>query len=127
MRGGHLHNEVLIAPLEAAARRLGARTHLEHPVSVGSRTLFLDLAIFIGLHRIAVEAELSPARIRNDLRKAFAFRAHELWIVAPNAQRARVFRRALKVPAASSTGTRVFVFTQGQAAQRIIDSFPFRS
>lgn len=127
IRGGHLHNEVLIRPLNECALDGGARTSLEYSVRVGTRTLFIDLVVIIGLYRIAVEAELTPKRVQNDIEKATAFGAHELWIVTPTTRSVKTILNSLPAKSIEMTGPKVFVLTQGQAVHRIVNCFPVLS
>ena len=84
MRGGYVHNRVLLDPIDTKAWRSGARVDREVAIRVGGQVLYGDLLIRDGSKRILVEAELSSKRIPNDLAKAAAFEVCELWLVVPN-------------------------------------------
>ena len=125
MRGGFLHNKVLIEPLDTSLRRAGAVTHLEYAVRVDDRIGYVDLFAELIGRRIAVEAERSVHRIEGDLRKAEALEVDELWIVVPTAGVARSVRRKLRSITVGIDCRRVFVLTQGQALQRVRKCLPF--
>ena len=94
MRGGYVHNRVLLDPIEQKARRLGAVVDREAPIRVGGRVLYGDLLIRNGSRQVLVEAEMSSRRVPNDLAKAMAQGA-SLWIIVPNARVADSVRRKL--------------------------------
>ena len=96
MRGDFLHNDVLLDPFETHFNRLLARVWREYPVGPGRDARHLDLFILYGSHRIAVEAELGPDRVRNDVMKAIAVKATALIIVTPNRPVARRVKRRLQ-------------------------------
>ena len=77
MRGGYLHNQVLIGTLQRDAKALGCETQLEVPVQVQDSVWFIDLVVRSGSVLIAVEAELSARRVVRDLLKARALQ--RLW------------------------------------------------
>ncbi len=86
MRGGYVHNHVLLDPIEQKARRLGAAVEREAAIRVGGRVLYGDLLIRGGSRRILVEAELSSRRVPNDLAKAAALGTCDLWVVVSNSR-----------------------------------------
>ena len=118
MRGGYVHNHVLLDPIEQKARRLGAAVDREAAIRVGGRVLYGDLLIRDGSRRILVEAELSSRRVPNDLAKAAALGACDLWVVVPNPKVARSVRWKL-----SQQGIQprpgLFVLLLPQALQRL--------
>lgn len=142
MRGGFIHNYVLIAGLLRSFEAQGWSCDTEVPVRMGETIGFVDLLAERDGYCIAVEAEMSARRVDRDLRKADALRATELWIVTPNAHIAGAVRRALHrmdvritrgdagwgsglgqaTWDAGNNGVAVFVLTQGAAAQRVRDS-----
>ena len=127
MRGGFLHNVVLITALVLEWTKRGARTWREAAVHLGHTTGYIDLLVEIAGFRVAIEAELTPRRVANDIEKAIAVRAQELWVVVPDAQVARAIRRKLHlVPIAEGT-PKIFVLTLGQAKQRVRNLVPFIS
>lgn len=139
MRGGRIHNDVLIAPLLRSFEAAGWTGDTEVPVRMGETIRFIDLVAERDGCCIAVEAEMSGRRIDRDLEKAQAIHAAELWIVTPNARVAGAARRTLRrmgVGLASRNdgllggsgrsrvghggrGASVFVLTQGAAEQRV--------
>ncbi len=127
MRGGYLHNVILIESVASEAISRGARTWREYAMTRGPRTGYMDLLIEFGTYRIAVEAELTPKRVANDVAKAIGLGVQELWIVVPDAQIARAVHRRLNRVTGHKGELQVFVLTQGQAKQRIMNSFPFCS
>ena len=91
-----MHNNVLIASLDRLAQRLGASTHREVWVSTKTVQGYIDLIIRKGDLCVACEAENSPRRVRNDIRKAAALGAHYLLIVVPTGLVGRAVRRCLR-------------------------------
>ena len=82
MRGGYIHNRVLLEPIAQKALCIpGARVDQEVAIRVDDQILYGDLLIQFGSRRILVEAELTSKRIENDLIKAAAMEPCELWVV----------------------------------------------
>lgn len=123
MRGGFLHNDVLIGVLENEIRRLGGRCRREVQVVVQNHLRYIDLAAEVAGRQIALEAELTSKRVRNDIAKAHAFCADELWIVVPNHGVARSVLREVNSTPTTDLRPKISVLTQGQAKQRIRDYF----
>lgn len=124
MRGDHLHNRVLIGQLERMLRRSGARTQCEAPTRTSAGTGFIDLLAQRDGLCLAVEAELTARRIPNDVAKAAACGADELWILVPNARASEAVRRALDRRVSNISVLAVRVLTLGQAKHRIAQHFP---
>lgn len=126
MRGGYVHNRVLIEPIERAARRLGCEVDREVPIGREGRVLYGDLLIRQASTRILVEVEMSSRRIPNDLSKVAALEVCDLWIVVPNSRVAGSVRRKL-----SRQGTQprpgLFVLLLPQALQRLEELFALNS
>lgn len=95
MRGGFVHNRVLIAPVESAFRILGASVHREHPVGSGGCHGFVDLWVIYLACRIACEAEMSSDRVWRDMEKAILLKATLLLILVPKAGVAESVRSRL--------------------------------
>lgn len=113
MRGGYLHNEVMAAELRAALAELGARVRAEYPTGRGRRAGAVDLFAEVAGLKIAIEVELGPRRIENDIRKAETLRADLLLVVAPTAAVAGGIKDLLRtIP---KPGVRVQVRTFGCA------------
>ncbi len=119
MRGGWVHNRVLIDPITQKALRLGAQVDREVAIEVGGRVLYGDLLIQVGARRVLVEAELSARRIPNDLTRAMAFGACELWLVVPNPRVARSVRRKVHKQSIGPGTPRLFILLLPQALQRL--------
>ena len=119
MRGTHLHNQVLIGPLDEAFRSLGGATTREYYINTGGVVGAVDLLVQQDHIRLAVEAELSVKRIGHDLRKATALRVDELWIVVPTVRLVRGVRRKVATLPLPPPWLDVFVLTQGQALSRV--------
>lgn len=119
MRGGYLHNRILVEALAQKASQLGFQVDREVPIAVDKRVLYGDLLIQRHSHSILVEAELSPRRIANDLLKATASGAHELWLVVPNSRVARSVRIGLSRRARRPRTFGLFVLSLPQALQRL--------
>lgn len=96
MRGGFVHNRILIAALAAFFHQIGAQMRFEHRVGQGRRAGYVDLVVDIGDTRIVCEVELTPDRVPNDVAKAIALKAKLLLIVAPTGAIARRIRRRLR-------------------------------
>ena len=118
MRGGYIHNHVLLDPIEQKARRLGASVDREAAIRVAGRVLYGDLLIRDGSRRILVEAELSSRRIPKDLAKASALGPCDLWIVVPNPRVARSVRRKLSRHGIKSEPG-LFILLLPEALQRL--------
>ena len=91
MRGGFLHNEILVRPIERFFLSVGGLVCREYPAGNG----FVDLFIQWESYRIVTEAELQWRRIGNDVVKATALHADLLLIVTPTWQTARLVRRKI--------------------------------
>jgi len=126
MRGGPIHNHVLLDPVDREFKAVGAYTHREMTVRFGKQIGYVDLYAELDSHRICVEAELSAKRIANDLKKAMAANATALWIIVPNVQVRRAVQRQLKrLHLRSNDG--IFVLSLCQALERIRNCFPLIS
>lgn len=95
MRGGFVHNHVLLAPLEELFVAHGASVHREYLVTLKNGCGFMDSFVRFGCWRIACEAELCPKRVPNDMAKAIAAHAHWLLILTPRPQVATACARRL--------------------------------
>jgi hypothetical protein len=118
MRGGFIHNQILVAPIEAALRALGALTQREYPVEVSSGYHgYVDLFAVLDGKRIVCEAEQTDDRIRTDIAKAAALKADLLLIIMPSHRVAREVERMLSRLATSSV--RICCLTLGGAIQQL--------
>lgn len=124
MRGGRLHNEIIIDPLDHAFREIGASVRREMFVRIGADTAYADLVAELGGWRFVVEAELSARRVANDLLKGMALDADELWIVVPDRRIAGCVERRLAALAVRRNQGGLFVLTLGQALQRVRNYLP---
>ena len=84
MRGGYVHTDQLILPLETWLRLQGAGVHREYRIVMDGRVGWGDLLAIHGRLRLLVEAELTPDRVAGDLWKAEAVEATHLLIPVPN-------------------------------------------
>lgn len=124
MRGGYLHNDVILKRIETALRDRGASVVREQFVSIPNGNGYIDLFADVSGTRIAIEAELTTRRCMNDIAKAIAADAHELWIVTPNARTATAVREFLASRTPDPVATYpVFVLTLGQALQELTNRF----
>ncbi len=115
MRGGHLHNAVLLGPLIEFAATGGARVRLERWVDPLG---FIDATVETPLGLVAIEAERTSRRVLSDVAKAERLGAAELWIVVPTSLVAHaVDRRIEALPRPPRVPT--FVLTQGAAKHRL--------
>ena len=96
MNNGFVHNIVLLIPVAAYFRQLGADVRWEHPVSCNSFTGYVDLVVDFNGWRLACEAEMSSRRIDRDVVKAKAIGAAALGIVTPTGRVAQACRRKLR-------------------------------
>lgn len=119
MRGGFLHNQMLIAPVKAAFDVCGAQTTEEVWLRAKSCEGFVDLVAEYQNLRIAVEAELTPLRIPRDIVKAVAIGADELWLIVPNAAVRRTAHQRLRRHYPDQWPGRVRTMTPPQAIQHI--------
>ena len=119
MRGGYIHNRVLLDPIAQNALQLGFLIDREVPIAVGERVLYGDLLIQRHSQLILVEVELSSKRIANDLLKAEALGACELWLVIPNPKVARSVRRFLSRQPFKSGTCDLFVLLLPKVLQRL--------
>jgi len=121
MRGGFLHNEVLLAPLAALVRAAGVECFAEFQIRDGRNSGFIDLYFEGNGRRVAVEAETRSERERNDVFKALQVNATHLLIVTPDSRTAAAIRRRLdrEFPASESIDLCIEVFPFSAAKQRI--------
>ena len=121
MRGGYLHNDVLIDRMDTEWGMIGAQTSREAAVTddQGRTTGYIDLLVRLSSGLIAVEAELTPRRIPRDLEKAETLAVTELWIVVPDVRVRRLVKRRLQRSRATLFSGEVFVLTLGEALQRV--------
>ncbi len=123
MRGGFLHNHILLDPVEDLLLQLGATVRREHAVHFGGSLGFIDLTAELGHHRIACEAELTADRVLSDLRKAEAWAATLLVIIVPTRRVAQSIQRAVDgAPGVHPPGG-VWVLPLGPALARLRDCF----
>ncbi len=127
MRGGYLHNHVLLDPIEMHFSALGARQRREHPTARGRSAGFVDLFIEHRPWRIACEAELSSRRIENDLAKAASLHASLLMIVVPTKRVARAVQRKLQNIESPQLELPIWVLPLGPMLRRIALCFPLNS
>ena len=96
MKNGHIHDQVLLLPVDRQFRSLGAEVIREYPVLVNGRRGFIDLYISFPTWRLAAEAENTPRRVGWDGEKAAAAGAGGLVILTPTWQVARACRKAVR-------------------------------
>lgn len=121
MRGGFLHNQVLIAPLAALLAEWGWKVSLEHRTGPGRGAGYVDLFAERDGDRTVIEAELSADRVARDLHKANALRVTLLVIVVPDQRTANAVERKLQgLPSGDgSTISEVWCLPLGLARQRL--------
>lgn len=119
MRGGYIHNRVLLDPIAQKAWCFGAQVDREVAIRVNERVLYGDLLIRARSKRILVEAQLSSKRIPNDLAKAAAIGACELWVVVPNPRVAGSVRQKLLQLSIEPGTSGLFILSLPQALQRL--------
>ena len=122
MRGGYIHNRVLVDPIAQKALCIpGARVDQEVAIRVGNQILYGDLLIQFGCQRILVEAEITAKRIENDLVKAAAMEPCELWVVVPNPRVKKSVERKLSRQLIPLQRVKLFVLLLPQALQRLTE------
>ena len=119
MRGGYLHNKILLDPLDRAFQGVGALVRREMMVRLDSRIAYVDLFAELSGRKFAVEAELSVHRIESDLKKGMALNADELWIVVPHRRAARCVERGFAAMTVRCNQDGLFVLTLSQALERV--------
>jgi hypothetical protein len=127
MKGGFLHNEVLLKPFADHFTALGAEVLAEHPVEPGRSPRSVDLFVVHGSDRIVVEAELTPRRVVLDIEKARVLGATLLLVVMPTAGIARAAERLLagrSRAGMSFARLPLWIEPLGPAKRRVRDRFP---
>ena len=121
MRGKMIHNLALVAPLESAARKLGATVCREYRVVTRSVDGFVDLFVSYKSRRIVFEAERTLDRVRWDIMKAVALKADQLHIIFPNGRLARAAQTRADEAKASwkLNGLEILCLTVSAALQRL--------
>ncbi|MCC6970884.1 MAG: hypothetical protein IT434_11765 [Phycisphaerales bacterium] len=127
MRGGFIHNKILLAPIRADCRAANIRLREEVPAGQGRRAGHVDLVLGDGQFQIAVEAECSPKRVSQDVLKAGALGVVELWIVVPTPAIRRGAIAGLGSCCCCVPTLSVFVFSLLQARQRLAVCLPLFS
>ena len=124
MRGGYLHNMLLIGGVQEECVRRGIKTAIEVKVSDRIGTGYIDLVMEIDGYRIAVEAELTSKRIEKDVWKARVARVDELWILVPNKRVEKSLRRTLACLPRPSKDLAIYVLPLGGAIKELSNRFP---
>ena len=123
-----LHRDVLLAGPENALRCRGAMVRREFPTGTGRRCGRIDLVAKVHSYCLAIEVELTAHRVANDVNKAVAIGADELWIIAPNRRVAAALRRKLNRLQLGPATPPVSILLLGQVAKRVNEltafSFP---
>lgn len=127
MRGNPIHNLALIAPIERAARAIGATVYREYHVITPSVDGYVDLLVIHQSRRIVFEAERTLDRIRWDIIKAAELKAGQLHMIFPTG---RMARQAQKLADGAKTIGKVgelaiFCLPLGAALQRLTNENPF--
>lgn len=124
-----MHEEVLLARMEACFRELGGVGRRQYPTGPGRAAGVVDLFVTLGRERIVCEAELTADRAVRDLAKAHTLKATLLIIVVPNTRVAHSIRKRLASvrPRSCTSGPDIWVFPLGVAIQRFMNSGRFRS
>ncbi len=124
MKGGFIHNTVLIGPFEEHFRALSAIVRREYPVETGRSPRSVDLFVQHADERIVIEAELTPRRIGNDLEKAQLLEATRLIVVMPTRSHVRAARSRIHQLGVLSSGTEFWILPLGPALKLVRDCFP---
>lgn len=115
MRGGHVHNHILLPPVLAELEASGATITLEARVKVDARSGAVDVLASIWDRCLVVEVETSSARAAWDVEKAGALKADCLAILAPTAAVANSCRQKIEqtLVAKKFPGLRIQFLTLG--------------
>ena len=124
MKGGPVHENVLLDEMEKCLRKVGASVRRQVPTGPGRGPRYADLVAAAGAGRLVIEAEMSSQRVAEDLQKALDLGATWLWIVAPSPRVARSVRRRLQRIGAGENEPWLCVLTLGQAIERVRKYFP---
>jgi hypothetical protein len=129
MRGGFLHNTVIVDRLDVAFRAVGATTRLEYPIGPGRPRGYVDILATLGSVRVACEAELRAERVGFAIRKAAWLETDYLLLVTADGRTARAIRARFDSVVAQGdvAPPPEFILTLGQALQWVANCFPFLS
>ena len=111
-------HEIILQELVEVLENVGLVALREVAVHMGDELGFVDLVTECQGQRLAIEVEMSPRRVGNDVRKAAALNAW-LWIVVKNAQLREAVRRRLADHGVRERFPWICVLTIGQAKQRL--------
>jgi hypothetical protein len=124
MRGSHLHNVLLLAPIEEHFARIGATVHREFWTRSPALSGFVDLFVLHRDNRLVFEAERSAARVDRDVRKATQLEATYLLFIVPVPRVGSAVRRSLRRRSAGPCEPPVLVMTVGHAMAWVTSFFP---
>lgn len=127
MRGGFVHNFILLQALAGEFIVVGGQVAFEVAVRVNGSVGFIDLVVRLVGRCIAVEAEMSPRRIAGDIAKAAVLGADALWVIVPTSRVARAVRRQLLRIENRAAPPAISILTLGQARQRVRTCFSLNS
>lgn len=113
MRGGFVHNQVLLRSIAQTLQAHGAAVRYEVWVQGPGIAWYVDLVAAFANFLLVVEAECSPRRIPQDIAKARQLGAGLLWIIVPNAGLRRSARRCLD-RLGTIPGLQISLLTLGQ-------------
>ena len=119
MNGSFAHETLILEPLEKEFQRIGAKVDYQVATKKGRRTGYVDMVAKLGDFVIAVEAEITPRRVLNDLCKAMELQANEFWIVVLNNQLAKAVRSKLLHSSIRPDQGGLFILTLGTAIERV--------
>lgn len=128
MKGGYIHERLLLDRIERLFRERGFEVQKQVGTTKGMCARYADLVVNIGPHRLVVEAETSSTRVKGDLEKASEMSATWLWIVVPNRKVADSVRKQLRILNVRETEPWLSILTLGQAIERVTNCyslFPF--
>lgn len=127
MKGGYIHERLLLDTIERLFKGQGAEVERQVATLKGRRTRYADLIVRAGTHRLIVEAETSSRRIKGDLQKANEVSATYLWIVVANRKVADSVRKRLRKLNVRENQPWLCILTLGQATERVANYFPLFS
>lgn len=121
MKGGPIHEQMLDR-LERVSSEMNAQVSRQVPVQMGTKMGYVDLTVQQGTVRLAIEAEMSPWRVTEDLNKAAAVGAW-LWIVTPNSRVTAAVRAQLRKLGVRERSPWICALSLGQAVERLRNFF----
>lgn len=123
MRGGFLHNTLLIQPFVDYFTQRSDQVLPEYQAGARPSDGAIDLLIVGDSFRLAIEAELTTQRMRQDLDKAQKAEATHLLILTPTSKLASMGRKLLSDHIIQYAPMQVQIFPLGPARHWVEQNF----